>query len=304
MIKVYLSSCDKTSHILNSTIYLWKKFTYDKVDITILGFKKNENLKLYNNVHFIELAESQESVNLWSKYIYNYLKNIKDEFIIFAMDDEFPIDYLNENLLNLTLSTLKSNNKYGLCNIGNTIYEKNRPFKFIIDESTYNIWERNANEYKINGQPVLWRTNYLLKQLKRNLTPWEFEIENSKLAINDNMIALHTSSMPGIDLQQNINELKDLYNKKKPILNFGNETALTGNRGISNKINVLGLKLKYIEELINNKLVKSEDLIFGLCKKCHIKYENKKDIFNIYINGLSECCSKNSIFIRYNNYYS
>ena len=142
------------------------------------------------------------------------------------MDDEFPIDYLNENLLNLTLSTLKSNNKYGLCNIGNTIYEKNRPFKFIIDESTYNIWEEMLMNIKLMDNQFC-ETNYLLKQLKRNLTPWEFGSENSKLAINDNMIALHTSSMPGIDLQQNINELKDLYNKK-PILNFGNETALTG----------------------------------------------------------------------------
>ena len=116
MIKVYLSSCDKSSHILNATTYLWKKFTNNRVEINILGFNKDNNLNLSNNVKFIKMADRDEGVNFWSKYIYDTLKNVKDEFIIFAMDDELPIDYLNENALNSVLSLMKNNKKYGLCN--------------------------------------------------------------------------------------------------------------------------------------------------------------------------------------------
>ena len=42
----------------------------------------------------------------------------------------------------------------------------------------------------------------------------------------------------------------------KPILNFANETALTGSRGVTNKVNVLGLKYHFVinsQKLKNNR---------------------------------------------------
>tara|TARA_Y100000992_G_scaffold283994_1_gene233761 strand:+ start:276 stop:1244 length:969 start_codon:yes stop_codon:yes gene_type:complete len=320
--KVFLSTCDKTNHILNTTIYLWNKFTYNLFDIYILGFNKPDNLSEYENVTFVKLADRQESVNLWSKYIYNYLKDITDEYIIFAMDDELPIDYLNQNMLEKTLEIMKINKHYGLCNIGNTIYTNDvnnhlvihhpsqiyylifrNNFKIIYQNEHFNLWERHKNEYKINGQPGLWKTEYLLKQLKNNITPWEFELVNSRNAINDGYTVIHSSSCPGINLNNNTKSNIIEYEKYKPILNFANETALTGSRGVTNKVNVLGLKYEYIEELINLKYLKSEDLIFGLCKTCHIEYLKNTKNFKRYIHNIKSCCNKKSAVIRFNSFY-
>ena len=303
--KVFISTCNKTSHILNTTIYLWNKFTNNLFDIYILGFIKPDDLTEYENVTFIKLADRQESVNLWSMYIFNYLKNITDEYIIFAMDDELPINYLNQNMLEKTLEIMKINKHYGLCNIGNTIYtnDMHNKFKIIYQNDNFNLWERHKNDYKINGQPVLWQTKYLLKQLKNNITPWEFELVNSHNAINDGYIAIHSSSCPGINLNDNTESNIIKYEKYKPILNFANETALTGSRGVSNKVNVLGLKYEYIEELINLKYLKNEDLIFGLCKTCHIEYLKNTNNFKRYVDNIKSCCNKKSVLIRFNSFY-
>lgn len=303
--KVFLSTCDKTNHILNTSIYLWNKFTNSSFEIYILGFSKPDNLIEYDNVKFIKLAEKQDTVQLWSKYIYEYLKTIEDEYIIFAMDDELPIDYLNEESLNITLNKMKENTNYGLCNIGNTIYEfgDKQKYNIIYNSNNFNLWERHKHEYKINGQPVLWKTEYLLKQLNKNITPWEFELYNSEKAKNDGYIALHCSSFPGINFKNNINDNINEYNSKKPILNFANETALTGSRGVNNKTNVLGLRYEYIDELIKNNILNINDLIFGLCKNCHVSYEFNKDIYNKYLNNMKSCCNSNSVIVRFNQYY-
>ena len=49
------------------------------------------------------------------------------------MDDELPIDYLNQNMLKKTLEIMKINKYYGLCNIGNTIYTNDVNNHLVID---------------------------------------------------------------------------------------------------------------------------------------------------------------------------
>ena len=97
-IKIYLSTCNKTSHILSATIFLYKKFITDlKPKFKILGFNK-PNLSDWKDVEFISLSSSLQNISNWSLYLYNYFKTIDDKFIFFALDDFFPIDYFNKNV--------------------------------------------------------------------------------------------------------------------------------------------------------------------------------------------------------------
>ena len=96
LITIYLSTCDKTSHILPATIYLYKKFINTMIPrFVILGFKK-PNLTDWENVQFISLSNEQQNVNFWSIYLFNFFNKINDELVFFALDDFFPIDYFNK----------------------------------------------------------------------------------------------------------------------------------------------------------------------------------------------------------------
>ena len=73
--KIYLSTCDKTSYILSATIYLYKKFYNPCPPIIVLGFSK-PILYDWNGVEFVSLGAEQVSINYWSKYIYDYFITI------------------------------------------------------------------------------------------------------------------------------------------------------------------------------------------------------------------------------------
>ena len=49
-------------------------------------------------------------------HTYDYLITIEDEFVFFALDDFFPIDYINKECLSYVLDYMK-NNKVGFCNV-------------------------------------------------------------------------------------------------------------------------------------------------------------------------------------------
>lgn len=99
-------------------------------------------------------------INGWSKYLTDYLSTITDENIIFALDDYLVADYINMDRYNYAIS------KMG----GDIVCVK-------LCKSTLQEHE----EYPVTTQYTIWNRLYLINLLNQINTPWEFEIQGSRL---------------------------------------------------------------------------------------------------------------------------
>ena len=247
---IYLVTCDATSYILPATIYLYKKFIQPCPLIRILGFSKPV-LPDWNNIEFISLAPKQESVNLWSKYIYNYLKNIDDDLVYFALDDFFPIDYLNKKCYDYVINYMKKNS-VGFCGLSqqpSSCPKRNEVESIIHESEEVFIYKRKKPiNYQLCLQPGIWNKKYLVEALSIPISPWGFELSRTTWANNNTIFFnISTSDFP--------------TNNYKCLLPYSEQSALSSKW--LNLISVLGLRHEYVKELINNNLLDKNKLIIG-----------------------------------------
>lgn len=265
-ITIYLSTCDKTSYILPATIYLYKKFINTLIPkFKILGFSK-PNLPDWENVEFIELSNEPQDISKWSMYLYNYFKNIDEENIFFALDDFFPINYLNKNAYEYVINFMKQNKDVGYCIIDqepSACPKRNEYDSTIIENENMFIYKRKKNvNYQICLQPGIWNREYLCMIFNNNFTPWQIELNATPIANN-------------LNTYYNISCSKNL-NYKKCIMSYSTQSSLSSKW---NGISVLGLKHDIVLELINNNLVSSDNLLIGAWKN-YIKFNSKYKITN------------------------
>ena len=86
-VKIFLITCDESQHILPVTVYLLNKYFNTKLNIVILGYTKLK-YNFPNNVQYIELKQGEKrDKTRWFRDVYNYFNTIKDEYVIFSVDD-------------------------------------------------------------------------------------------------------------------------------------------------------------------------------------------------------------------------
>ena len=246
MNKIYIFTCDNNLFILNCCIEMINKYYIPNPQIIVLGFKIPE-IK-YNNVLFYQLDIKQD-INLWSMYIYKFFNNINDEYILTLFEDQFPINTINVEGINYILNYMKKNKNCSYCTLcDQPSFGRDTNEEIICNNNNLFLFKRNLKcKLKICLQVNLWNKNYFLKYLKNNLNPWKFEIEMSKLAINDNYYALSTSNY-------NIS-----INCVFPSLI---NTALSQSNW-PNKVSIICMKLNDINYLIENNYLNKNNLIFG-----------------------------------------
>jgi len=165
----------------------------------------------YLNKFDITYLNYTGEINGWADYVANYLATIKDEHIIFALDDYLISDFIKMSEYYAAFAQLGSPDVpcVKLC---------------------YSTAEEHE-EYPITTQYCLWNTGFLrmLLQLPYINNPWEFEIKGSvvfkKIQLSDPIKVLHcpcidyftnssiSKRWEGINIsglkQEDINFLKD-----------------------------------------------------------------------------------------------
>lgn len=97
----------------------------------------------------------------WSDYIREYLETLSDELIIFALDDYLLSSPLKTDLYQQSLDQLKNPDITCVKLCPNTL-------------------EEHA-EYPVTTQYTIWKREYLMFILGGTTTPWDFEINGSRL---------------------------------------------------------------------------------------------------------------------------
>jgi len=109
-------------------------------------------------------------INKWSTFLCGWLSCLTDEYLIFALDDYLLADYPNERKLNDAMMEIGGN---------------------VVCIKLCNSTPEEHEEYPVTTQYTLWNREYLIELLGKVNTPWEFEIQGSRIFESDGKICLH-----------------------------------------------------------------------------------------------------------------
>lgn len=112
----------------------------------------------------------QGGINLWAEYVAGFLKYLTDERVIFALDDYFLSDYIDIEA-----------------------YQKAE------DETDQDVMciklcastPEEHEEYPATTQYCIWNREFLIWILEQVHTPWQFELDGSKLFKASGMKSIH-----------------------------------------------------------------------------------------------------------------
>lgn len=242
---IYIPICDDNLWILKPLSHLFDKYWDKSTKIKILGFKKPDFV-LSDKMSFVSLAPSQVGgSSKWTRYLYNYFADVPDEYLIFSLEDFFPIDYPNYKLLKLLEDMIYNNKNIGRADITWDCY-MGGDYKTLFSSNDYSVIEFNKTAmYRISTQPAIWKKEYLLNFLNHDWNPWQFEIEgsNSSYLMRESVIAIGD----------------------KQFINFPTKWIHKGaiSRYHPNKVNVLGLKPETIKEMVEKQFFSENQLQWG-----------------------------------------
>ncbi len=95
--KIFIPICDQNLWVLRLYSFLFEKFWDNRQEVVIMGFSEPD-FDLPENFSFVSLATKQEGGSKkWTRYIYNYLSSIDDEYVIFCLEDFFPTQAPKKN---------------------------------------------------------------------------------------------------------------------------------------------------------------------------------------------------------------
>jgi len=237
---VYIITYDKSLFFLKTTAHQFNKYWGDWQRVIVLGYKKPA-FNLPKNFEFISMGKDQ-GPNDWSRPIYEILKKVSDEYIFFTMDDEPAIDHLKPHILEDLFGRMKKDDKIVRAGIG--FGPSQRPHLYNLKERKidYDIYElKQSAPYRITTQFSLWRTQYLLKYLNKKQSAWDFELKGSEAAKKDEKVILGTA--------------RDFAFRW-----IGHGSLSRRNNG---KVNLLGMRLSDIKELVAKKKLDKSLIQFG-----------------------------------------
>ena len=181
-IKIYISTSDNYHHCLQPFAYLFNKFWSSDREVNFIGYKK-PNFKLPSNFNFISLGV-QRGPKYYAEDLRTFFETIDESHFIYTMEDQFILDYVDLNMMNDLTKHLK-NDKVGRICLTNSIFQKTHEGK------RYQNFDRNIIEltqdsnWRITCEWSLWKKEYMLKYLQKQMTPWEFERQSFSEAMND-----------------------------------------------------------------------------------------------------------------------
>jgi hypothetical protein len=115
--------------------------------------------KYLPNFHTIYVSHTG-SINDWSKFVVGILQRIPDQKIVLALDDYLISGPINKEVFDEAFDA-----------IGGAL----------INAKLCECSEQEQEEYPCTTQYTIWDREFLIELLGYVLTPWEFEIEGSKL---------------------------------------------------------------------------------------------------------------------------
>ena len=178
--KIIVTTSNKYHHLLKIFVYLFNKNWSDKQQVEIVGYDA-PNFDLPNNFTFYSLGQQIGDAKNFTRDLRKYFEK-QDHFFIWLFDDSFirSVDFNKLEILQ-RLTSFNDLDSIGRINLSNhcrlqfhTGYDVIAGYRIIA--------QTQESKYRLSTQPSIWNKDFLLKYMKDDLTPWEFETQDS---IND-----------------------------------------------------------------------------------------------------------------------
>jgi len=233
----YIITSDATAEILPASCYLYNKYWLPQggQHFKILGnHGPKENLP--ENFEFVKIKD-ENNIQKWTRYLHDYiLNNETGEYFVLALDDYLPNAPLDTELFGKLVTYAKTHEKIGRLPLGRLDVES---WDRIED---YLVKLKPDSVYRLSCQISVWNREYFLKYFNHDWTPWQLELEGSKLAKNDGWEIVGTNGAWAFGWME--------------------ESALSGRW--PGMVNILGLKPEDVKQLIGAKTFDPARLQYGI----------------------------------------
>ena len=168
-----VGTCDSYLDLIPGFSILYERYFEPNIETLIVSETENLDIPKYK---FITPGKKQ-----WGERIINALSETKTEYVFFVLDDYYLSQLLTNEYIEYLLKFMDNRkvNKIMLSPV--TDFAK---YEYLESVNTMHKMSPNS-PWLTSVQPAIWRKSELLKLLKPEYTPWNFEVEGSKLAKNN-----------------------------------------------------------------------------------------------------------------------
>lgn len=226
--KWIILTCDNSKKIVPAQKYLIDKYITSIIE----------------EIEVIYVDLKSLSINSWSNNVLMELEEITkgkdDDYVIFGLDDFLPIDFINKTQY-LKAIEITKRDELNRFELGWGASKKDSwigsdPDKQFIDLGDYLEYGKEA-PYSTSCQFSIWNTKKLKEVLStRPMTPWEFEVKTK------------------------IDEV-GCFESDECALRYIEESAISARQ--KGLVNILGLKHEDVDTLVENNLLRREELIYS-----------------------------------------
>ena len=235
--RIIIATSDKTSYILEAFAHQYNKYCDEPIDV--LGYSHFPQI----NFPCISLSDTQLHIGNWCKDLYSYIHGIEDEFVIFGLDDFIPTAGFDYEVLNKGLELMIANDRIGRFELGAGHQYHITPPTVIEKCDGFDVYKYAPDAlYKISTQFSVWRSDYLLKQLNHDWSPWDFEVIGSREAAMDGYDVIATTG--------------------RTAWSWVWAGAISSRH--PNRVNISGLKDEDVKEMIALKILNIHHLQYGM----------------------------------------
>ena len=168
-----VGTCDSYLDLIPGFSILFERYFEPNIETLIVSETENLDIPKYK---FITPGKKQ-----WGERIINALSETKTEYVFFVLDDYYLSQLLTNEYIEYLLKFMDNRkvNKIMLSPVPD--FAK---YEYLESINTMNKMSPTS-PWLTSVQPAIWRKSELLKLLKPEYTPWNFEVEGSKLAKNN-----------------------------------------------------------------------------------------------------------------------
>lgn len=194
--KVICTTSDKYLHILPIFCYLFNKFWGADQEVEIVGYRP-PNHSLPSNFTFHSLGRQVGSNKNFSNDLIPYFDK-QDRKFIWLMEDTFLKAPVNKTTLDIC-RRVSIGAEIGRVSLTNNSYKEYTEEYDSVDLNSFESVSVYAlpdkSEYRLSTMPAIWKKDFLLQYLTKNLNPWEFECQE-KVRDHWKVVALDKRNAP------------------------------------------------------------------------------------------------------------
>jgi hypothetical protein len=228
--------------LLKVFCFLFNKNWSSKQEVYIFGFD-SPSFDLPSNFNFVSLGE-QKGPSYFTYDLYRILEKIDSDTFIHLVENEFILQPVNLSILADLLKDAETYDNVGRIDL--TLGPSLRSHEILEKRKGYSLIQLTQEAtYRVSLRLNIWKKEWMKKFLFQGLSPWDFELVGSQVALNDGYRVLATKEKVTAEIMDGV-----IIHRGKDIMDL--RALKEGSRSTYNK----GVKEEHIKEMVDLGYIK------------------------------------------------